>query len=86
MSRDIMVRSVVMPKIVAKLSEHANRVVDIVKAREALRGTSAAIERIVEEYEEKVLDPQLRPEFVAEVERVRRGWFRTIRSLDEISR
>ncbi len=42
-----------MPKTVVELSEHANRVVNVVKAREGLRGKSAAIERIVEEYEEK---------------------------------
>ncbi|HKZ48949.1 MAG TPA: DUF2683 family protein [Thermoplasmata archaeon] len=67
-----------------ELSEHANRVVNVVKAREGLRGKSAAIERIVEEYEEKVLDPHLRPEFVTDVERVRKGRFRKVRSLDDV--
>ena len=86
MSRDILVIPVVMPKIVVELSEHASRVVDAVRAREGLRSTSAAIERIVEEYGEKVLDPQLRPEFVARVQRIRRGRFRKARSLDEIPR
>ena len=73
-----------MPKTVVELSEHANRVVNVVKAREGLRGKSAAIERIVEEYEEKVLDPHLRPEFVTDVERVRKGRFRKVRSLDDV--
>jgi len=73
-----------MPKTVVELSEHANRVVNVVKAREGLRGKSAAIERIVEEYEEKVLDPHLRPEFVADVERIRKGRFRKVRSLDDV--
>ena len=75
-----------MPKTVVELSEHANRVVNVVKAKEGLRDKSAAIERIVEEYEEKVLDPQLRPEFVAEIQRIRKGRFRKVRSLDEIRR
>jgi len=73
-----------MPKTVVELSEHANRVVNVVKAREGLRGKSAAIERIVEEYEEKVLDPHLRPEFVTDMERVRKGPFRKVRSLDDV--
>ena len=73
-----------MPKTVVELSEHANRVVNVVKAKEGLRGKSAAIERIVEEYEEKVLDPNLRPEFEADLQRVRKGKFRKVRSLDEI--
>lgn len=51
-----------MPKAVINLSEHANRVVNVVKARDGLKGKSEAIERIVEAYEEHVLDPSLRPE------------------------
>ena len=73
-----------MPKTVVELSEHANRVVNVVKAREGLRDKSAAIERIVEEYEEKVLDPHLRPEFEANLQRIRKGRFRKVRSLDEV--
>ena len=73
-----------MPRTVVELSEHANRVVNVVKAREGLRGKSEAIERIVEEYEEKVLDPHLRPEFVADVQRIRKGKFRKVRSLGDV--
>jgi len=73
-----------MPKTVVELSDHANRVVNVVKAREGLRRKSAAIERIVEEYEEKILDPHLRPEFVADLQRIRKGRFRKVRSMDEI--
>lgn len=69
-----------MPKAVIKLSEHANRVVNVVKAKEGLKGKSEAIERIVEEYEQHVLDPNLRPAFVENVQRVRKGPFRKIDS------
>jgi len=73
-----------MPRTVVELSDHANRVVNVVKAKEGLRGKSDAIERIVEEYEEKILDPNLRPEFVADIQRIRKGKFRKIRSTNEI--
>ena len=73
-----------MPKAVVELSEHANRVVNVVKARDGLKGKSAAIESIVAEYELKILDPALRPEFIQDLERVRRGKFRRIESLDEL--
>jgi Protein of unknown function (DUF2683) len=73
-----------MPKAVVELSEHANRVVNVVKARDGLRGKSEAIERIVAEYEENLLAPALRPEFVVQVRRIRRGKFRRLESLDEI--
>ena len=73
-----------MPKAVVELSEHANRVVNVVKARDGLRGKSEAIESIVSAYEEQILDPSLRPDFVAEVQRIRRGKFRAVRSLDDL--
>lgn len=67
-----------------ELSEHANRVVNVVKARDGLRGKSEALEAIVAAYEESVLDPSLRPEFVSDLERVRRGKFRRVSSTQEI--
>jgi hypothetical protein len=73
-----------MPKAVINLSERANRVVNIVKAKEGLKGKSEAIQRIVEAYEEHVLDPSLRPEFVEDIQRIRRGPFRKLKDLDEL--
>ena len=73
-----------MPKAVIALSEHANRVVNVVKARDGLKGKSEAIERIVEAYEEHILDPAFRPEFAEDLQRIRKGKFRKVRSLDDI--
>ena len=73
-----------MPKAVIELSEHTNRVVNVVKAKEGLKSKSEAIARIVEEYEEKILEPPFRPEFVADVQRVLRGKSRRFRSTDEL--
>jgi Protein of unknown function (DUF2683) len=73
-----------MPKAVVELSEHANRVVNVVKARDGLRGKSEAIESIVVAYEQQILDPALRPEFVADLQRIQRGKFRRIESLEEV--
>lgn len=73
-----------MPKAVIVLSEHANRVVNVVKAKEGLKGKSEAIERIVQAFEEHVLDPALRPEFVEDVQRIRKGRFRKISKLGDL--
>jgi hypothetical protein len=73
-----------VPKAVIQLSEHANRIVNIVKAKAGLRGKSEAIERIVEEYEERILDPALRPEFVEDVERIRKGPFKKVRKVSDL--
>jgi hypothetical protein len=73
-----------MPKAIIELSEHANRVVNVVKAKEGLKGKSEAIERIVEAYEEHILDPSLRPDFVEEVQRIRKGPFRPVKKLGQL--
>ena len=73
-----------MPKSVIELSEHANRVVNIVKAKEGLKGKSEAIERIVEEFEQHVLDPSMRPQFVEDVQRIRKGKFRKVARLGQL--
>ena len=73
-----------MPKAVVELSEHANRVVNVVKARDGLKGKSEALESIVEAYEEAILDPALRPAFAKDLGRIRQGKFRKVRSLDEV--
>lgn len=73
-----------MPKAIVDLSEHTNRVINVVKAKEGLRGKSEAIERIVEDYEEHLLDPSLRPAFVEEVTRIRKGPFRKVRKLGDL--
>lgn len=73
-----------MPKAVIDLSPHANRVVNIVKAKEGLKGKSQAIERIVEEFEQHILDPALRPAFAAELADIRKGPFRRVASPAEL--
>lgn len=73
-----------MPKAVIDLSERANRIVNIVKAKEGLKGKSEAIERIVEAYEEHILDPGLRPEFVEDLQRVRKGPFRKVKNVGDL--
>lgn len=73
-----------MTKAIIDLSERANRVVNIVKAKEGLKGKSEAIQRIVEEYEEHILDPNLRPEFVEDLQRIRKGPFRKAKNLGDL--
>lgn len=73
-----------MPKAIIVLSEHANRVVNVVKAKEGLRGKSEAIERIVQDFEEHVLDPSLRPSFAADLDRIRKGRFKKVSRLGNL--
>ena len=59
-----------MVKNVIDLGERENRVINVVKAKFGLKDKSQALSLIIKRYEECELEPQLRPEFVEEVQRV----------------
>jgi hypothetical protein len=61
-----------MVKSVIDLSERESRIVNIVKAKYGLKDKSQALSVILKRYEECELEPQLRPEFVDEIEKARR--------------
>lgn len=57
-----------MVKNVIDLGERESRVINIVKAKYGLKDRSQALSVIIKRYEECELEPQLRPEFVKEIE------------------
>lgn len=56
-----------MVKAIVEISEEANRILNVVKAKEALRDKSDAINLVVSIYGQEILEPQLRPEFIKEI-------------------
>lgn len=73
-----------MPKAVIDLSEHANRIVNVVKARDGMKSKSEALERIVEDYEEYILDPALKPDFQVDLQRIQQGQFEAVEDLGDL--
>ncbi len=53
-----------MVQAMVNISENANQILNIVKAKHKLKDKSEAIERVVLEYGEDFLEPKLRPEFI----------------------
>jgi hypothetical protein len=53
-----------MVQAMIQISDEANQILNIVKARYALKDKSHAIEKVVLEFGEDFLEPQLRPEFI----------------------
>jgi len=53
-----------MPQAIVNISEEANRVVNIVKAKYGFKDKSQAINQITMEYGSEMLEPELRPEFI----------------------
>ena len=56
-----------MVKAIVNIHESANRVINIVKAKENLKDKSDAINMIIELYGKEMLQPELRPEFISEL-------------------
>lgn len=57
-----------MVKSLVNLSERESRIINIVKAKYGLKDKSQALSIIIKRYEECELEPELRPEFVKEIE------------------
>ena len=59
-----------MVQAIIDIDEHANRVLNMVKAKFGLRDKSQAINLMAEQYETEILEPELKPEFVTKAIRV----------------
>lgn len=58
-----------MVQAMINISEKANRVLNIVKAKYGLKDKSEAINIMAEEYENDVMEPELRPEFIEKMKK-----------------
>ena len=56
-----------MVKAIVNIDETANRVINIVKAKENLKDKSDAINIIIAAYGKEMLEPELRPDFIKEL-------------------
>ncbi len=61
-----------MVQAMINISENANQVLNIVKAKFSLKDKSQAIERVVLEYGEELLEPQLRPEYEEKLGKIKK--------------
>ncbi len=59
-----------MVQAIIDISDHTNRVLNILKAKYGLRDKSAAIDIMAEQYEENVLEPELRPAYARKLSRL----------------
>jgi len=59
-----------MPKAMIQISDKANRILNILKAKYALKDKSQAINKMAEEFGETLLEPQLRPEYIKKLRKI----------------
>ena len=73
-----------MPQAIVSLGEYENRILNIVKGKFGLRNKSEAINFVLKKYEEK-LEPEIRPEYVEKLEKIRKeGYGETFTSIKQL--
>lgn len=61
-----------MVQAIININERANRVLNIIKAKFGLKDKSQAIDLMAEQYEQEILEPELRPEFVRKMQKIKK--------------
>lgn len=73
-----------MVQAVINIPERANRTLNVVKAKYGLRDKSQAIALVVREYEEEIMEPEIRPEYLEKLKRIRRKKYIRYNSIEEL--
>ena len=61
-----------MVQAIINLDKNADRVVNVVKGKYGLKNKSEALKHIIEEYENSFLEPELRPEYLDKLGKIRK--------------
>ena len=61
-----------MVQAIINISERTNRVLNIVKAKYGLKDKSEAINIMAEKYEQEIIEPELRPEYIEKLEKIQK--------------
>jgi len=76
-----------MVQAIVSLGEYENRVLTIVKGKFGLKNKSDAVNLIINKFEEELLEPELRPEFIQKIKRIEKeGKFKTFKNIEELRR
>ena len=75
-----------MVQAIINLEEHQDRVLTILKGKFGLKNKSEAVNFVIGQYESEFLEPELRPEYVEKLQKIRKGKYLKFKSLDELRR
>ncbi len=73
-----------MVQAIIDIEDHTNRVLNVVKAKFGLKDKSEAIDMMANQYEQHILEPELRPEYIEKLQKIKgqKGMrFRTVSGL-----
>ncbi len=59
-----------MVQAIINIKENTNRLLNIIKAKYGLKDKSQAIDIMAQEYEQEILEPELRPEYIIKAKKI----------------
>ena len=72
-----------MVKAMIDIDKRTNQVLNIVKAQYGLKDKSEAIEKVVDIFEEEVMEPELRPDYIDKIKKIRKEKSIKVKSFEE---
>jgi hypothetical protein len=74
-----------MVKAIININQRTNRLLNIIKAKYGLKDKSEAIDKMAEQYNDEILEPELRPEYVEKIKKLEKnGKFKRYSSVKEL--
>ena len=73
-----------MVQNIIQIEEREDRILNIVKAKYGLKNKSEAVALIAQIYEESFLEPQLRPEYLIKLNKIRKEKGIPFRNINEL--
>ncbi|TFH41637.1 MAG: DUF2683 domain-containing protein [ANME-2 cluster archaeon] len=73
-----------MVQAIINIEEHTNRILNIIKAKYGLKDKSSAIDLMATQYEEEILEPELKPEYVEKAKKIIQQKPANVGSVDDL--
>ena len=73
-----------MAQAIVNIGEYEDRVLTIVKGKFGFKNKSDAVNFVISRFDEELLEPELRPEYVKKLEKIRKGKYIKLNSIDEL--
>ena len=75
-----------MVQAIIDIEDQTNRVLNIVKAKFGLKDKSEAINVMAKQYEKELLEPQLRPEYIEKLQKIKKQKGIHFKSVDDLKK
>lgn len=73
-----------MVQAIINIGDQTNRILNIVKAKFGLRDKSQAIDMMAKQYQEQILEPELKPEYVNKLQKIKKQKGVRFKSVDDL--